>query len=285
MGCFRKGAYCLPALLLAAAPATAQRLSYEDLTAAETLPRLDDPAEAAAQAVQAADETSAPAAQTAPAANEGGDERTGILQYGLLDRLEWIPLDGADAYSWDLSAFIGGKTNRIWLSAVGDGTIGGPLDYLELQALYSHAFGAWDVQIGPRFDARPHPQRVYATLGVQGDATEELWFAAYAYLSNKGELSGRINGQYNLTLVDRLVLQPSFELDAYATDIEELGIGRGFAYGEAGLRLRYEIVKSAFAPYVGFSWERSLGRTARMARSAGEDVGTGNLVLGVRSEF
>jgi copper resistance protein B len=79
-------------------------------------------------------------------------------------------------------------------------------------------------------------------------------------------------------------VQPSFELNAYGQDIEALGVGRGLAYAEAGVRIRYELVRH-FAPYVGFSWERSLGRTARIARAAGEGVETSNLVVGIRSEF
>ena len=51
-----------------------------------------------------------------------------------------------------------------------------------------------------------------------------------------------------------------------------------------GLRLRYEI-KEAFAPYVGLSWSRDLGRTARLTREEGEDPETKSLVMGVRSAF
>ena len=81
-----------------------------------------------------------------------------------------------------------------------------------------------------------------------------------------------------------LVVQPSCELNAYGQDIDSLGVGSGLAYAEAGVRIRYEIVDH-FAPYVGFGWERSLGRTARIAREAGEEVEAANLVVGVRSEF
>jgi copper resistance protein B len=111
-----------------------------------------------------------------------------------------------------------------------------------------------------------------------------LWLGAWLYLSNKSEVSARIAGQYNLGLTDRLILQPSFELDAYANDIPSLGIGRGLSYGEAGLRLRYEL-SPKFAPYLGVSAERLFGRTADMARDAGDEVSTGSLVAGVRSEF
>ena len=62
----------------------------------------------------------------------------------------------------------------------------------------------------------------------------------------------------------------------------ELGLGRGLAYAEAGLRVRYEL-SGGLAPYLGVSWERSLGRTAEFARAAGEDVEATSLIVGVRA--
>jgi copper resistance protein B len=265
-----RSAACLP-FLLAAAPGAAQRLPYEPVWD-DAEPRL---------IVDRIDDDHALA--LAPAADSGeAGRRPKWLRYGLLDRFEWTAQKGRDGYAWDLSALIGGETNRLWLSSVGEG--GAALDYLELQALYSRAVGGgWDVNGGLRYDARPRPQRVYATLGGQLERGE-LWLGAFAFLSHKGELSGRITGIYNWTLAEPLVLQPSFELGAEAGDIAELGLGRGLSYAEAGLRLRFELV-SAFAPYVGLSWERSVGRTARMAREAGEEVEAGSLVLGIRSDF
>jgi copper resistance protein B len=270
---------CGFALLTAlAAPAGAQSLPLEAaFDASEDADLLSYALE-----TEAADAT-APAARTAAVEQEQEPER-GFLQYGLLDRLEWIPGTGEDSYAWDLSGFLGGKKNRVWVGTSGDGTFGGALDYLELQALYSHLVHGWDVQAGLRFDARPHPQRYYATVGAQSDLTDELWLGAWLYLSNKSEVSARIAGQYNLPLTGALFLQPSFELDAYASDIPELGIGRGLSYGEAGLRMRYEL-SAKFAPYLGVSAERLFGRTADMARDAGDEVGTESVVLGVRSEF
>ena len=216
--------------------------------------------------------------QPVPEAEESGPR----LHYGLLDRLEWTP--EGDGYAWDSSALLGGDTDRIWLSGVGEGGFGGALDYLELQALYSRALGGgWDANAGLRWDARPRPQRVYLSLGGQLDR-EPLWLGAFAYLSHEGEVSARVSALYNLELAERLVLQPSAEINAYAQDVPVLGIGRGFAYGEAGLRLRFAVAEG-LAPYVGFSWERQFGRTARLARAAGEQAETRNLVLGVRAEF
>ena len=257
------------ALLLAGRPAPAQLLSYEDLTGSEDTAGTEAPSQQ-----PRAGASTEPAAQ----AETGGAK----LQYALLDRLEWAPK--GDSYAWDFSLLYGDDSDRVYFGTSGDGTFTDGLDYLELNAFYSRNVGGnWDLNAGLRYDALPHPNRVYGVLGTQYD-DGKLWVGAWAYLSTKGEVSARLAAYYNLQLAKRLFLQPSFELDAYAKDIPALGIGRGFSYAEAGLRMRYQLLEH-LAPYVGFSWSRDLGRTARLDRAAGEDPESQGVVLGVRSEF
>jgi copper resistance protein B len=229
-------------------------------------------------------------AQRLAYAQDTGIEDSGPrLHYALLDRLEWAPRSGADGYAWDVSALWGGK-NGIWLSSVGEGDPWGAPDYLEFQALYSREIGEGYLNAGLRWDATPAPQRLYLTLGGQWEPKvdpkeeNELWIGAFGYLSHNGELSARLGGVYNHSLGGGFHAQPSFEVNASAEDVPELGLGRGLTYAEAGLRLRYEVARG-LAPYVGVSWERSLGRTARLARAAGEDVGSTGVVVGVRASW
>ena len=77
-----------------------------------------------------------------------------------------------------------------------------------------------------------------------------------------------MEAEYELLLTNRLILQPRAELDAYAKDDPERGVGRGISDVGVGLRLRYEVHRQ-FAPYVGYTWERSFGRTAEFADAAG----------------
>jgi copper resistance protein B len=210
------------------------------------------------------------------------------LHYGLFDRLEYAAQRGTDGYAWDLSALWGGERDRLWLAAVGEGPAWSDPDYLELQALYGRAVGGgWDLNAGLRYDAVPAPHRVYLVTGGQLERETrrgDYWLGAFAYLSQRGELSARLTGIYNHAVTKRLIVQPAFELNATAEDVPALGLGRGLSYAEAGLRLRYEIAE-AFAPYLGLSWERAFGRTARMTREAGEDPDAKSLVLGLRSSF
>jgi copper resistance protein B len=208
------------------------------------------------------------------------------LQYVLLDRLEWSPR--GDGFAWDASALWGSQLHGVWLGSVGGGAFESSLEYLEFQALYHRPLGGgFDANAGLRWDARPFPQRLYLAAGAQFTHQAErhdLWFGAFGYLSRQGELSARFGGVYNRAMPLGLVLQPSFEINASAADVPELGLGRGFTHAEAGLRLRYG-GSEKLAPYVGLSWERSLGRTARLAREAGEDPETVSIVLGLRSSW
>jgi copper resistance protein B len=251
-------------LLLAAAasPAAGVQLVYADLGEAEP-------------------ELTWPKPQAPPAKGPS-------LQYVLFDRLEWAPQRGRDGYGWDFSLLWAGERNGLWLGSVGEGGLWGTPDYLETQALYRRSFERdLSLNAGLRWDAGPAPHRLHAVLGGQWEPVfgdNDLWIGAFGYLSHKGELSGRLGAIYNHKLAARLYAQPSFELNASAADVPELGLGRGLAYAEAGLRVRYELARG-FAPYLGVSWDRSLGRTARFARAAGEDVEASSLVVGVRSSW
>jgi copper resistance protein B len=280
MGAIRRGAAGVAAALLAlGGSAEAQRLEYRDLSApAETpaAPRLGYAAmeDEALAAPAAADE--------APAAAEAG---SGAVREFYFDQMELALARGQDGYAWDVAARIGGPRHRLWLGAIGEGTLGSSLDYLELQALYSRAISpTWDLQAGLRFDARPRPNRAWAMFGAQGNASDALYLGLFGFVSHKGEAAARAYALYDIPLLPRLVLQPSGEVNFFSTDIEELGLGRGLSYGEAGVRLRYEI-REWLAPYAGVEWTRSFGRTARFSREAGEDVSGRSFLIGLRSWF
>jgi copper resistance protein B len=199
--------------------------------------------------------------------------------------MEYVAARGADGYAWDISGKVGGPVHRLYLASIGEGTFGGSLDYLEMQAFYSRRLSEmWDLQAGLRYDFRPIPNRAWLALGVQG-STDVLNVGAYAFLSHRGELAARFYGLYDIPLPGRFVLQPSAELNFFGEDVPQLGLGRGLSYGEAGLRLRYVVHEDRFTPYIGVEYARSFGRTARFAREAGEDHAGFVFLVGVRSWF
>lgn len=203
----------------------------------------------------------------------------------MIERLEATIQSGRDGYAWDAQAWYGSAIDRLWLKSEGEGAFGEAPEQAELQVLWSRALDPWfNLQAGVRHDFRPDPERSYLVLGIEGLAP--YWFEVDGafFLSNKGDLSARFEGEYDLRITQRLILQPRLELDFALQDVPEIGIGSGLSSGEAGLRLRYEIVPE-FAPYVGVQYGRAFGDTARFRRLAGEDAGGWSLLLGVRAWF
>ncbi|ALJ12358.1 copper resistance protein B [Sphingopyxis macrogoltabida] len=192
---------------------------------------------------------------------------------------------GGDSYVWDAEARFGGDIDKLAIKSEGEGDFGGRLEDAEVQALWSHAVGPYfDVQAGVRQDFGPGPSPTHAVLGFEGLAP--YWFDVEGalFLSDKGDVTARLEGSYDQRITQRLIVQPMAEVEAAFQDVAERGIGGGFSNVELGVRLRYEIARE-FAPYVGFAWERKLGKTARLARAAGDNVSRPAFVAGIRFWF
>ncbi|MDP2008773.1 MAG: copper resistance protein B, partial [Phenylobacterium sp.] len=212
-------------------------------------------------------------------AGEHGGSRVSKIQ---ADLLEWAP-DG-NGYRWEVEGWYGGDLNRVAFKTEGEGQSGEGVEAAEVQVLYSRAVTRYtDLQVGLRYDLEPR-SRAYAVVSV--DALFPYWFEAEGslFLSEKGDLLGRVEGSYDFRLTERLVFQPRAELEFAAQDIPRSEIGSGLSKGEFELRLRYE-VRREFAPYVGVSYERAFGRSADFVRDAGHDVETTRFVVGVRTWF
>ena len=213
-------------------------------------------------------------------------ENGGTPAYSIVFNLaEYRVQKGADAYRWDGEGWFGGDIDRFVVKTEGEGAVRGGVESAEVQALYSRAINPWfNLQAGVRHDFKPGPQRSYATIGFEG--VMPYWFEVEGalFLSDKGDVLGRLEGYYDQRITQNLVLQPRVELNFAAQDVPASGIGSGLSDAELGLRLRYEI-KREFAPYIGVSWERKIGDSARFARAAGERVQATSFVVGIRTWF
>jgi len=219
------------------------------------------------------------------AAADVEQERPALFTFIEADELEYRASRGEDAFTWEAQAWVGGDYHKAWFKTRGTDVIDGPLERAELQLLYSRAASAfWDLQAGGRYDIEPEPSRGYAVLGVQGLAPYFFEMDAAVFVSTKGDVSGRIEAEYEVLLTQRLIAKPSAELDFAVQEVEEFTLGSGVTTIELGLRLRYEIVRE-FAPYVGVDWERKIGPTADRARRLSADVDDVALVTGVRLWF
>lgn len=209
----------------------------------------------------------------------------GTFSQVMFNLAEYQVRDGRDGFRWDGEGWFGGDINRLVLKSEGAGSFGEGVEDAEIQALYSRAIGPYfNLQAGVRHDIMPNPSRTYATVGFEGLAP--YWFEVEGalFLSDKGDLLARIEGYYDQRITQRLVLQPRAELNFAAQDVPETGTGAGLRDVELGLRLRYEVTRE-FAPYIGASWDRRIGDTARYARLAGENAGATSVVIGVRTWF
>ena len=214
---------------------------------------------------------------------ENGDIHTTAV---IIDRLEAGVGGDEDSYLWDAQGWIGGDINRFWWKSEGEGEFGDGLEEAEVQALYSRAIDPfWDLQAGVRQDYRPDGEDVtHLVLGLQGLAPHWFEVDAAAFLSTDGDLTARVEAEYDQRITQRLILQPRIEVDLAASDIPEIEIGSGVSSLEAGLRLRYEIRKE-FAPYVGVEWSRAFGRSRDFIEARGGDAEDTNFVVGLKAWF
>ncbi len=253
-------------------------------SAAAAIPEAPPPPEAFSGPLHAADAAIGNEAMTA-ARKASAREMGGMgLSWFQADRLEYRTREGKDGYLWDLQGFTGGDIDKLWLKSEGEGTFGEKPESAEVQALWSHAVDPWwDLQLGLRHDFAG-PDRSHAVIGVQGLAPYEFEIDAALFLSDKGEVTARIEVELDQRITQRLILQPRGELNLSAQDVPELGIGAGLDQAELGLRLRYEVSRQ-FAPYLGVEYERKFGQSGRYARAAGENAGVTSVVAGVRLWF
>jgi copper resistance protein B len=217
----------------------------------------------------------------AMAREEMGGMRFSKLMLNLFERQAGGKAGG---YRWDGEAWFGGDLNRLVVRSEGEGSANEGLETGEVQALYSRAVSRYvDLRGGVRQDFAP-VGRTYFTLGAQ--ALLPYWFdlEGALFVSTTGEVLARAEGGYDLQLTQRLVLQPRAELNFAAQDTPETRTGRGLSDAELGLRLRYEI-RREFAPYVGVSWDRRVGRSADYLRAAGENPAAARFVVGLRTWF
>ncbi len=194
---------------------------------------------------------------------------------------ERVEFAEGDVSTWDLQGWIGYDRDKLWFKTEGRHDAEAA-DHSEVQALYSRAVAPyWDLQAGLRRDDSGSASRTHAVLGVQGLAP--YWFEvdAAAFVSERGDVSARLETTYELRFTQKLLLQPRLELNYSFADDPALGIGEGMSEASFGLRLRYEL-RREFAPYLGVEWSRAYGNTATLLRAAGRDREELSLVAGMR---
>ena len=206
------------------------------------------------------------------------------LNYLKVDQFEWRNADEVSIMAWDVSAWSGKSIDKLWFNAEGE-RVRSHTEQAETQLLYGHAISSyWDVQAGVRSDLDPQPDRHWATFGVRGLAPYWFDIDAKIFVADHGRSAARIKAEYELLLTQKLVLVPDIEINVYSKDDVARGIGSGLSDIEAGLRLKYEIIRE-IAPYIGIVHERKLGTTANFAREQHDDAQQTMFVAGISLWF
>jgi copper resistance protein B len=207
-------------------------------------------------------------ALTRPAAAMDAADKTPLF-YVMRAEVHGTKIDREGLVTWDLSGWVGRDRDKAWLRSEGEAR-GGDVEEAELWGLYSRNIATfWDAQIGVRQDFEPRGT-TYAVIGVNGLSRYFFETDAHLFVSHRGDVSARIEQTFDLLITQRLIAQPHLELNFSAQDVPELGLGAGLNTIEAGVQIRYEIIRK-FAPYVDFNYARATGETAGLRRAVGED--------------
>ena len=187
---------------------------------------------------------------------------------------------------WDVIGWVGNDFNKLFLESEGEVS----LDEDEVkeagaELLYGRTIAKfWDLQVGVRHDFEPSPSRTFLALGFQGLAP--LWFEvdATGYVSEDGDVSAKLEAEYELLLTQRLALAPRLEAGFSVQDVPEYETWQGLTDITLGCRLMYHFYRE-FAPYIGVTWNRKIGETGHNIEKEGGDVDTTAFVAGLRFWF
>lgn len=220
-----------------------------------------------ATAVEEAPQSGAPADWPKPVMNSK------TFTFFQMRKNEYQIDDDNQFYAWDAEGWIGGDYNKLWLKTQGEYLIDDDkTETAELQALYSRAISPyWDAQVGVRSAFEP-TQAWDAVVGLQGLAPYFFEVGAAAFFSGEA-VQARIEASYELLLSQRLIVEPDLEVNLSSADIADREVSQGFSSLEAGVRLRYEIIREV-APYVGVEYVRN--------EAAEDDKDSLRFVTGVR---
>jgi copper resistance protein B len=214
--------------------------------------------------------------------------------FTLVDVLEYRPStakrESTSDYRWDIEGWYGGDYNRLWFKSEGQRDTAFKADYdVDFQLLYGRFIRKYyDIQVGGRVETQSfrgtNVTRGQTVIGIEGLVPYNYDVEAALFIDLDGKVSGRLSLTKDFLLTQQLILQGRFETNAAVQRVERFTTGSGLNNLEFGIRLRYEI-RREFAPYIGFSLDRSFGETATLVRQEGGDPRQIRFVMGLRMWF
>lgn len=194
----------------------------------------------------------------------------------LMDNLE-VQMTKDNPVAWDANGYVGYDMDKLYIYSEGESSSSETESKNEI--VYSRAITSfWDVQAGVETDTANSKTKNWGVLAVQGLIPYFIESRMRLMLSDDSA-GVNLNFEYEALITQRLILTPSFEVDAYSKDVPKMGFGKGLSSANVALRLRYEIYRE-FAPYIGLDYIRTFGKTSDY-----KDVNRGSFVAGVRFWF
>lgn len=212
-----------------------------------------------------------------------------MVFYGLqMEELEYRRGDeDENLFAWNGDASVGTDELKLrWLSEAEYDKKATAFEKLEnhlvLQTPISTFF---DLKAGARIDTPKGRDQWYGVLGITGLAPQWFEIDADLFVNEAGDISARLDVEYELLITNRLILTPSVDINAAFSGDTDLQLASGFTDIEAGVRLSYDLIDRLLSPYLGFVYERKLGNTADILDAEGEDIEGWRAVLGTRVVF
>ncbi|WP_405242291.1 copper resistance protein B [Lentisalinibacter salinarum] len=218
------------------------------------------------------------------------DDRT--YRFTFIEQLEYriADDDAPDRVGWEAQGWVGGDFHKFWWKSEGEAIFEGPDEgESENDFLYSRLIAPfWNFQAGMQYanewGGSDYEDRWSAVVALQGLAPYKFELDTSLYLSEDGDLTLAAEGEYDLRITQRLVLQPRAALGISAQDVPERGLGSGLTDVKIDLRLRYEI-RRELAPYLLMRYTTALGETEDIAEAAGADTSQWLFGAGLRFAF
>ncbi len=203
----------------------------------------------------------------------------------MIDEFEQRYGDEEDPIVFDGDLWIGKDINKLWLKADAE-YVDSEVEKSRVQARYSRAVAPyWDFQLGVARDIKPADEtRDWVVAGFRGLAPYYFDIDTSLFIGKNGRSQLLFDTEYEIMFTQKVVLSPEVKFVFNGKKDEALGQGAGLSSIEAGLRLRYEIVRE-FAPYIGINWEGVFGDTADYAEAAGGETSDTQFVVGIRAWY
>lgn len=207
----------------------------------------------------------------------------------IIDLFEYNFGGSEDRVRWDIQRWQGGDYHRWWFKTEGERNVhNGDYD-VEFQLLKSKLTHAYtEFQYGLSLQMQGHDGSTVArpqlVAGFQSLMPYKYELETALFLDAHGNISGSLTAEKDLSISQKLILQPRLEAEAALQQVQRFGVGSGLNNLSFGLRLRYEI-RREFAPYIGVTYEKAFGETASFVEQNGGDPSQWRFVAGVRMWF